>query len=283
MTTHPPIKSGTASAGTPAGAAPPRFSIVTVTFNNLAGLRTTRDSVAGQTFADREWIVVDGASKDGTAEAMREARDPGLVFVSEPDSGIYDAMNKGIALSRGQYVIFMNAGDIFADADVLAAVDARIGTASPDVVYGDSYEAGDGQRLYKPARRPAANRFVMFTHHQAIFYRRDHVQREGYDMTYRLSADWVMTTRILAKSGDLMRLDRPVCIFERGGISQRDDLRQVWDRELWRVYRREARWGLLPSAVLWLVKTRINAMRKLLPSIYDRVRYRKVGPTQGAR
>lgn len=262
--------------------APPRFSIITVTFNNRAGLAETHRSVFGQTFPDHEWIVIDGASKDGTVPMMEAVVDPRLTFVSEPDAGIYDAMNKGIDRSRGRYVIFMNAGDQFADPGVLAAVNSRIGPARPDIVYGDSYEAGDTARFYKPARSPAANVLVMFTHHQAIFYRADHIHRERYDMTYRLSADWVMTMRILAKGGDFLRLDFPVCVFERGGISQRDDLRRVLDRELWRIYRKEAGWGLVPAAFLWFARTRLTLLRKLLPATYDRIRYRSTTPADRA-
>ncbi len=86
------------------------FSVITVTRNNLVGLRRTHESLRIQSCGDYEWIVVDGASDDGTADYLKKT---GANWVSEPDRGIYDAMNKGIARAQGRWLIFMNAGDEF--------------------------------------------------------------------------------------------------------------------------------------------------------------------------
>ena len=133
-----------------------RFSIVTVTRENLAGLKATWDSVCGQTGADFEWVVIDGASKDGSADWLAGLDRTSVRYVSAPDGGIYDAMNKGVAMAGGEYLLFLNAGDKLASPTVLRDVRERLGDRRPDILYGDSFEAGPAGDLLKPARKPSA-------------------------------------------------------------------------------------------------------------------------------
>lgn len=252
-----------------------QFSVVTVTYQNVEGLRRTSCSVLNQTHEHFEWVIVDGGSRDGTSALVDTIDDPRIRFVSGPDDGIFDAMNKGVDIASGHYVIFMNAGDMFARAGVLAEVSAAIGMDSPGLVYGDAWEAEpDGSsRHYKPARDPRHNRFVMFTHHQSIFYRSDLVKALKYDLTYQLSSDWVLTTRVLKTSVPVLRLESALSVFERGGISQSERLRGVANRELFRVYRHEQGFPLVGAACLWCIKVFTNKCRKWVPAVYDRVRY----------
>ena len=104
------------------------FSIITVTRNNLPGLKRTHDSLKIQICHDFEWVVVDGASTDGTPDYLRTT---GAIWVSEPDSGLYDAMNKGLGNAVGDYIVFMNAGDLFAAPDVLDKIKSPIAAARP--------------------------------------------------------------------------------------------------------------------------------------------------------
>lgn len=101
----------------------PLFSIITVTLNNLPGLRKTRDSVTAQQFQDFEWLVVDGGSSDGSVEFLQDCT---ANFTSAPDKGPFDAMNKGLERARGQYLLFLNAGDTLAAPDVLRQIAQRI-------------------------------------------------------------------------------------------------------------------------------------------------------------
>ena len=122
---------------------PPLFSIITVCFNGFAHLSSTVQSLRSQPACGQfEWVVVDGASTEGSAGWLAGQQPD--VFVSEPDRGIYDAMNKGIGLARGQWPFFLNAGDKFADADVLCDVKAAI-AAQPgaQIVYGDVLYFGE--------------------------------------------------------------------------------------------------------------------------------------------
>ena len=170
----------------------PLFSIITITKNNPGGLARTGENIRRQSWRDFEWIVIDG--------------------VAEPDDGIYDAMNKGIARSSGDYLIFMNAGDVFADTSTLSRIAEHAG---PDFMYGDAIEAGH----IKPARRNIAH--GMITHHQAMIYARSNLR---YDTKYRIAADYKYTVQAIAQAHTCLHLPFPVCVFEQGGISQRNTL-----------------------------------------------------------
>ncbi|WP_162875467.1 glycosyltransferase family 2 protein [Sphingomonas crusticola] len=252
----------------------PLFSIVTVTYKNLAGLKRTAESVLNQVHSDYEWLIIDGGSQDGTLQYLESIDNDFINIVSEPDGGIFDAMQKGLNRSRGKYVIFMNAGDMFAGSEVLAKVRDAIGTSEPDIVYGDAIEEGVGSHYLKPARAPAANRYVLFTHHQAIFYRTARARAVGYDQSYRWSADWVFTIRMMV-GATLLQVPIPICVFERGGVSQGDRHRRAMNAELFRIYLSEHRHGWFKSCLFWLAKVGTNRARKVFPNLYDKVRYKK--------
>lgn len=116
----------------------PLFSIITITYNAAETIETTFRSVVGQSFTDYEYIVVDGDSKDGTVDFLRSRKNCLAVFISEPDKGLYDAMNKGMHLAKGEYLIFLNAGDTFHSENTLADIAVSIGTSRPDVIYGET-------------------------------------------------------------------------------------------------------------------------------------------------
>lgn len=249
------------------------FSVVTVTFNNLEGLQQTATSLPTGCRL-YEWIIIDGASQDGTAAWLRHQNREDLVWVCEPDCGIFDAMNKGIARARGEYVIFMNAGDTFASHAVLPALAALLGPARPDLIYGDSIERDmTGGAWFKPARNPSWNRYAMFTHHQSIFYRRDRLAA-GYDPAYRFAGDWSLTSQILAyPERQLLRFPGVVCHFLRGGVSQRNEHRQQINEEHWRILRQEYRLALPLALFLYHGKLLANHFRNALPRLYDRLRF----------
>ncbi len=235
------------------------FSIITVTRNNLAGLRRTHDSLCMQADTNYEWIVIDGASDDGTVEYLK---DTATQWVSEPDGGIYDAMNKGIDRARGDYIIFMNAGDTFAAPDVLA----KLAAVSADFIYGDSLE--DGKR--KTARSHAGIIYGMFTHHQAMVYRRSGIGDLRYDTKYKIAADYKFTLEFLRRAQKIFRINSPVCIFEQGGVSQQR-VRQGRNEQF--LIRREIHTcGWLKNAMIYLMQSAIMALRRVAPGIYWRLK-----------
>lgn len=199
------------------------FSIITVTRNNIKGLKATAQSVLAQDCDDYEWWVIDGASDDASPEWLTGQSE--AHWISEPDQGIYDAMNKGIERAQGAYLIFMNAGDQFADPHVLAHIKARLDACEdrPDFIYGDSLEAGSGETAWlKPAKSHEKYRLGMFTHHQAMLYARKTLGAIRYDTRYKIAADYDLTVRFLQKAETALKIDRTICLFESGGISQQN-------------------------------------------------------------
>ena len=137
----------------------PKFSIITVTYNAEAVLEDTIQSVISQTYHHVEYILVDGASKDGTLSIIDRYRDRITRIVSEPDKGLYDAMNKGIRLATGDYLCFLNAGDSFHEDDTLQQMVRSIsGNELPDVLYGETELVDNGRSLHPhaPPRRPGS-------------------------------------------------------------------------------------------------------------------------------
>lgn len=201
-------------------------SIITITYNNLDGLRRTADSVSAQTCRDMEWIVVDGGSTDGTKEwldnaqcTMRNAQ-----FLSEPDKGVYDAQNKGIRLAKGGFCFFLNAGDTFCGADVLERMMADCGEA--DIVYGNELVVDAEGRVVEQCKGVENPGFVDLYNscmkHQATFVRRALFDRYGtYDSSMRICADFDWFFRVIAFHDEVRLLykDVDVAYFENTGLS----------------------------------------------------------------
>lgn len=194
------------------------FSIITITKDNLDGLTRTLKSTALQTCTDYEHIIIDGASGDGTRDFLQTTQ---TIWSSEPDDGLYDAMNKGLDKASGDYLIFMNAGDVFADADILELIAEQIET-HPDFLYGDALETDSGGHIYYKKARPYTKMSGgMVTHHQSMIYKRELVSTLRYDTSYKLAADYGFTLKAIDKARRVTYCPFPICIFEQGGISQR--------------------------------------------------------------
>ena len=185
----------------------PVFSVITVTYNAAAVLEDTIQSVIAQTYHHVEYIIVDGASKDGTTGIIDRYRDRIARVVSEPDGGLYDAMNKGIALATGDYLCFLNAGDSFHEDDTLQQIVHSLAPHDtlPGVIYGET-DLVDCEGHFVRKRRLSAPEILtwksfrqgMLVCHQAFFARRDLV--EPYDLRYRFSADFDWCIRVMKKA-----------------------------------------------------------------------------------
>ena len=187
----------------------PRFSIVTVTYNAENVLNDTIQSIVTQTYRNVEYIIVDGGSTDGTMHIVDRYRPMISIVVSEPDNGLYDAMNKGIALATGDYICFLNAGDAFHEDDTLQRMvhSLRGGMELPDVIYGDTdIVDAEGHFLHKrrlfPPKKLTWKSFEngMLVCHQAFFARTKLAKATPYDLTYRFSADFDWCVRILKQA-----------------------------------------------------------------------------------
>ncbi len=197
----------------------PLFSIITVTKNNREGLARTAQSIRDQEFTDYQWLIIDAVSNDGTADDLAGYH---ATVLSEPDDGPYDGMNKGIDLAIGKYLIFMNAGDCFAQTQTLQKIRDAVWFSKPDFIYGDSWETDGRRTSYKPARSYLKTDKGMFTHHQAMLYKRSRIRRLRYDLSYRISADYDFTLQFLNLAKTCLYLPFPICTFRSGGLSQKN-------------------------------------------------------------
>lgn len=217
-----------------------KFTIVTCTYNAEAVLQRTLDSVMKQTYCNIEHLIIDGVSKDKTltmVKAYQHKNDVGesaheiLVF-SEPDKGLYDAMNKGIDRATGDYLIFLNAGDVFPSEDTLEFVEGCVGEGEelPGVLYGDTDIVNmDGHflrhRRLTPPKRLSWHSFMwgMLVCHQSFYARADIAKGIHYNLDYRFSADVDWCIRIMRESArrhlPLRNVNAVITNYLDGGMS----------------------------------------------------------------
>lgn len=202
-----------------------KISIVTVCFNSAATMGDTLQSVAAQSHSDIEHIVIDGASKDGTLEVIRRKGAHVSRLVSEPDKGIYDAMNKGAALATGEVVAFLNSDDCYVDGHVVAEVVAAFATSDCDYVYGDIHMISSTGRLVRDWQTgdvPPGGLTSTQIPHPALFVRRHSLISivPPFDPSYRICADLKQQLILINKRrAKGVYLRRPLVSMRLGGAS----------------------------------------------------------------
>lgn len=196
-----------------------KLTIITICRNNVDELRRTIASVAMQTRTDFEYVVVDGASTDGCRELI--ASTPRIDrWVSEPDTGIYNAMNKGVRMAGGDYVLFLNSGDELASKDVMEHVIPRLGEA--DLQTGHYLEHRHGKKELKQSPRNLTAKYLLqgTLMHQATFIRTNLLRERPYDEQRKIVADWEFFVRQWLLGGcSYALLDWVISVFYVGGIS----------------------------------------------------------------
>ena len=202
----------------------PTLSIITINYNNRDGLQKTIDSVVAQSFRDFEWIVIDGGSTDGSRELIEQYAGHFSYWVSEPDKGIYNAMNKGIKVANGEYLLFLNSGDWLASGNVLSTVFARARTA--DILYGYmAFQSVDGPICNAGMMKPVLYWYDFLGRtlpHQASFIARRLFDKVGlYDETYRIAADTKFFIKaIVWDKATYEFIPHLIAVFEGDGISE---------------------------------------------------------------
>ncbi len=200
----------------------PIVSVITVVFNAEQFIARTMESVAAQTWPGIEHLVIDGLSTDKTLQIVSRYKRPQLIVISDRDSGIYDAMNKGLENAKGEYVVFMNAGDEFYRHDTLE----RVFSAFPpsDFYFGNTAVVDlQGNVLGNRRLEPPANltwksfRFGMCVSHQSMIVRRSKCAR--FDLQYKISADIDWTIRTLQQCDTITNLQDYIARFLEGGLS----------------------------------------------------------------
>jgi len=223
-----------------------KFSIITVVYNDLAGIKKTQKSIAVQTLHDFEWIIIDGDSSDGTKEYIRNIEDKNVDVISERDHGIYHAMNKGISYSKGEFVVFLNAGDYFESENTLEIVAAKLNQYTGiDVLFCGAYlNFKNGKKRYRQTRR--IEKYIWHglpANHQATFFRRSLLNEKSYSDKYRLSGDYYIIADLYKRGIECQYLEEPVVNFSIGGFSYKNPLLAI--KEAYRIQRDVLRKNIL--------------------------------------
>ena len=230
-----------------------KLSIITINRNNAAGLEKTMQSVAAQTYKEFEYIIVDGASTDGGVEVIKsfESKFGHLKWVSEPDSGIYNAMNKGIRMASGDYIQILNSGDSLAKEDVTERMLTALGeTDAPSILYGNMVKCfPDGYRLVdKSFAGQEITMLGMYTgtlNHDPAYIRRDLFDKYGYyDESLKIVSDWKWYLQAIILGDEKPKyVDMDVTLFDMTGISETS-------KELDQTERKQVLEQLFPESVL---------------------------------
>jgi len=201
----------------------PKVSIITVCFNAAKTIEQTIKSVLAQSYPSIEYIVIDGGSNDGTVEILRRYSDQIAYWISEPDQGMYDAMNKGIVASRGKYVGVLNSDD-WLEIDAIKEVVLTFVQTGCDYTFGDIFLARpDGSRFgvmraLEPGRMNGTYRYKMPFPHQSCYVRREIINGIGfYGLEYRLSADHEFVVRQINSGAKGGKLCKPIASYRMGG------------------------------------------------------------------
>ena len=200
----------------------PLISIITVAYNNKFGLEETIKSVISQTWKNFEFVIIDGNSNDGSKELLESYSSQIDFWVSEPDKGIYNAMNKGIRKASGEYLIFMNSGDRFSANDILEKIIPHFN--NEDIVYGNAYYELENRKKYEykiPPKITIGSLLKEPICHQSAFFRKELFEKYGmYDENNKIASDWTFMMDIFVHHNISQKyINVFISIFEKTGIS----------------------------------------------------------------
>ena len=205
------------------------ISIITVVLNDPAGLRLTAESIAMQSSSDFEWIIIDGASSDDTISSITSLTKINPIICSEKDDGIYDAMNKGVKVANGEYLIFMNAGDSFANQFVIEMLEHSLDCGSVDVLLGGTCQCVNKCVFY---RAPKDIRYItkgLPAFHQSIVYRKRLLDTYQFNLDYVLLADYEWLAAQCVSGLKVGYLNEPVSNYQVGGLSYTNINKKFFD------------------------------------------------------
>lgn len=230
------------------------LTIITINWNNERGLEKTIQSVLSQTFGDFEYIIVDGASSDGSVEIIRKYAGhfgPRLKWVSESDEGIYNAMNKGIGIATGTYLEFLNSGDVLVSKDVLGVVSKSLQTNSfPSILYGNTLKDMSNSSIVRDKCFAGKDMTLLgfyegTLNHSPAFIRRSLFEKYGlYDDTLKIVSDWKWYLKAIVFGEEKpVYVDIDVTLFDMTGISETN-------KELDKTERRQVLTEMVPKTIL---------------------------------
>ena len=214
---------------------PPLISVVTICYNAKNDLEKTILSVLSQTYQDIEYIVIDGGSTDGTVDIIHKYSERLFYWISEPDKGIYDAMNKGMDRATGSWINFMNAGDTFCDNEVIKNIFGYNDLSDYSVIYGDCYVSKLNQLQYLKASSMKKVHVQMPFCHQSSFIRKTRLR---FSIDLKIAADYQMIYEYYRMNGisSFLYISKPISVFDATGISTTNN--NLLQKEYGIVYKR---------------------------------------------
>ena len=213
-----------------------RLSIITINYNNKDGLKKTIDSVISQTYKDFEWVIIDGGSTDGSKELIEQYADYITYWVSEPDKGIYNAMNKGIKASQGNFLWFLNSGDYLYNVNILMQVLPLL--KEKDIYVGNMYRVDCvgkkwmSKEDFTPEGIAKKLTFSSFCHPSTIFNRRVFNNYGFYREDKKIASDWFFYYKSLVMgNATLGEIPFVLTIFDNNGISSKKTGTDYWESD----------------------------------------------------
>lgn len=212
------------------------LTIITINYNNFNGLKKTIKSVLSQNFNDFEYIIIDGGSTDGSKELIENVSDRLSYWISEKDTGIYNAMNKGINSSTGNYIQFLNSGDALANKNVLEYISKNIYDTNSqfDFYYTDVINQQNKKIHYYPTQLTFRHFFDLTINHQATFFKKELFEKYGnYSEHYKIVSDWEFYMKILfLQNATYLHLPEPAVLFDfSDGISTSSNFTTLMNNE----------------------------------------------------
>ncbi len=251
-----------------------KISIVTICFNAQKDIDRTINSVLNQSYQNIEYIVIDGGSTDGSLDIIKKYSNQISYWVSEPDKGIYDAMNKGVAAANGLYVGFINAGDFYYSSSAIRDIfDAKY-ESLPDVIYGyqvHSYAYGDFVR--KKMDISNLNKFMPFGH-PASFVKTDLLKSKGFDTSFKIAADYNLFYNLYKEGHSFEHRNVIVSVFDSTGISNSNRLLAI--KETASINGSANTYELYRLCIrIWMADFVKKVLRIMSPSIYMKLNQRR--------
>lgn len=204
----------------------PLISIVTVVLNDPVGLEKTIQSVINQEYQNKEYIIIDGGSREDTLKVIKKYEKYIDYWISEKDQGIYDAMNKGIYLSKGEWISFMNAGDIFVDNYVLTNIFQNVDLNGIDIIYGNTLVKDNiTSYIEKSYENPSTILKKMIACHQSIFVQKKVYEKFKFDTTYKIAADYDFFLKCYLNDCKFKHIDIYVSEYDLDGFSNNNRIK----------------------------------------------------------
>lgn len=241
----------------------PLISVITVSYNSVKTIEQTILSVIHQTYNNVEYIIIDGGSQDGTIDIIKKYQDKISYWKSEPDKGIYDAMNKGIQYAKGDYIGIINSDDWY-ELNAIEKIVSKL-EDDPVVVFGNMVYEKKKSELVKPSKDLSLLREQMTIFHPSTFVKSDAYKKYGkFNVEYRISADWDMMLRLYEKNCHFCYCDELISHFRVDGISSNFDIRQIKERVKLRISHGNSSFLLIVKDVLIYILIKMRLLPLLL-------------------